>query len=106
MHLFTASLQIFSLLYLADAVSHLEIYPGLLCSYDYDLEVHTHRGERSTKELNFRINAKVCFVVVNLFPKYVTQMQRSRSVFIQPAPFIFAINSVALYFFYLAKGVD
>jgi hypothetical protein len=47
--------------YLTNAVTHLEIYPGLQCSYNYDLEVHAHRGERSTKELNFKINARVSF---------------------------------------------
>ena len=55
-------IQLFSIFYFTDAVTHLEIYPGVQCSYNYDLEVHTHRGERSTKELNFKINAKVSFV--------------------------------------------
>jgi hypothetical protein len=55
-------IQVFSVFYLTDAVTNLQIYPGLQCSYNYDLEVHTHRGERSTKELNFKINARVCFV--------------------------------------------
>ena len=44
-----------------NGVSQLELLPGLQCSYNYDLEVHTHRGKRSTKELNFNINAQVCF---------------------------------------------
>ena len=52
--------HVFAIVSFADAVTHLEIYPGLQCSYNYDLVVHTHRGERSTKELNFKINAKVC----------------------------------------------
>ena len=52
--------HIFAIVSFTDAVTHLEIYPGLQCSYNYDLVVHTHRGERSTKELNFKINAKVC----------------------------------------------
>ena len=51
--------HIFAIVSFTDAVTHLEIYPGLECSYNYDLVVHTHRGERSTKELNFKINAKV-----------------------------------------------
>ena len=38
----------------------LELFPDLRCSYNYDLQVHTHRGDRSTKELNFKINARVC----------------------------------------------
>ena len=44
---------------LTDAVSQLKLIPGLQCSYNFDLEVHTHRGKRSTKELNFKINAQV-----------------------------------------------
>jgi hypothetical protein len=61
MYLLAICIQVFSVFYLTDAVTHLEIYPGLQCSYNYDLEVHTHRGERSTKELNFKINARVSF---------------------------------------------
>jgi hypothetical protein len=61
MHLLLICLNVFSLFYLTEAVSRLEIHSGLQCSYNYDLEVHTHRGERSTKEVNFKINAKVCF---------------------------------------------
>lgn len=59
MHLWAILLQVVPLFFSADAVNHLEIYPGLKCSYNYFLEVHTHRGERSTKELDFKINAKV-----------------------------------------------
>ena len=44
-----------------NGVSQLELFPGLKCSYNYDVEVHTHRGERSTKELNFKLNAQVFF---------------------------------------------
>lgn len=62
MHWLAICTQIFAIVYFTDAVTHLEIYPGLQCSYNYDLVVHTHRGERSTKELNFKINAKVCLV--------------------------------------------
>ena len=62
MHLLVIYIQVFAAFYFTDAVTHLEIYPGLQCSYNYDLEVHTHRGERSTKELNFKINARVSFV--------------------------------------------
>lgn len=58
MHLWTI-LRVVFLFYSTDAVTHLEIHPGLRCSYNYDIVVHTHRGERSTKELNFKINAKV-----------------------------------------------
>ena len=54
--------HIFAIVSFTDAVTRLEIYPGLQCSYNYDLVVHTHRGERSTKELNFKINAKVFLV--------------------------------------------
>ena len=41
-----------------------ELFPDLRCSYNYDLQVHTHRGDRSTKELNFKINARVCNIHV------------------------------------------
>jgi hypothetical protein len=61
MYLLAICIQVFSVFYLTDAVTHLELYPGLQCSYNYDLEVHTHRGERSTEELNFKINARVSF---------------------------------------------
>jgi hypothetical protein len=44
-----------------NGIGQLELFPGLQCSYNYDLEVHTHRGKRSTKELHFKINAQVCF---------------------------------------------
>ena len=44
----------------ANGIDQLDLFPGLQCSYNYDLEVHTHRGKRSTKELNFKINAQVC----------------------------------------------
>ena len=53
---------LFYLFSLTDAVSQLRLIPGLQCSYDFDLEVHTHRGKRSTKELNFKINAQVGYV--------------------------------------------
>ena len=62
MHVLLVCFNVISLFCLTGAVTHLEIYPGLQCSYNYDLEVHTHRGERSTKEINFKINAKVGFV--------------------------------------------
>lgn len=45
---------------LANGIKQLELFPGLKCSYNYDLEVHAHRGERTTKELNFKVNAQVC----------------------------------------------
>ena len=35
----------------------LDLFPDLQCSYNYDLQVHTHGGERSTKELNFNLNS-------------------------------------------------
>ena len=57
-----ASLYVLSILYLTDGSTQLDLFPGLQCSYNYDLQVHTHRGERSTKELNFKINVKVCIV--------------------------------------------
>ena len=62
MYLLAICIQVFSVFYLTNAVTHLELYPGLQCSYNYDLEVHAHRGERSTKELNFKINVRVSFV--------------------------------------------
>ena len=43
-----------------------ELFADLRCSYNYDVQVHTHRGDRSTKELNFKINARVCTYVVGL----------------------------------------
>ena len=46
---------------LTDGVSQLQLFSGLHCTYNYDVEVHTHRGERSTKELNFKVNAQVYF---------------------------------------------
>jgi hypothetical protein len=49
---------------LTNGISQLELFPGLQCSYNYDLEVHTHRGERSTKEVNLKINAQVRFASV------------------------------------------
>jgi hypothetical protein len=63
MHPWLLFIQVFSATHLIGAVTELEIYPGLQCSYSYDLEVHTHRGERSTKELNFKINTRVCLMV-------------------------------------------
>ena len=62
MHFLASTFSIIYLLYffsLTAAVSELKLIPGLQCSYNFDLEVHTHRGKRSTKELNFRINAQV-----------------------------------------------
>ena len=49
---------------LTNGISQLELFPGLQCIYNYDLEVHTHRGERSTKEVNLKINAQVRFASV------------------------------------------
>ena len=53
-------INIFYSFSLTNGITQLELFPGLKCSYNYDLEVHTHRGKRSTKELNFKINAQVC----------------------------------------------
>ena len=55
----TCSIHLFYLFSLTNAVSQLELFPGLQCSYNLDLEVHTHRGKRSTKELNFKMNGQV-----------------------------------------------
>ncbi|XP_028399178.1 uncharacterized protein LOC114522645 isoform X2 [Dendronephthya gigantea] len=80
MYLWTYFFPFFFLLfYLTDAVTYLEIYPGQQCSYNYDLEVHTHRGERSTKELNIKINAKVNLEVLDRYMTendgYVTKLE-------------------------------
>jgi hypothetical protein len=61
----------FSLFYSTNGISQLELFPGLKCSYNYDLEVHTHRGERSTKELNFKINVQVCYI--SFYPKEINE---------------------------------
>ncbi len=31
-----------------NGINQLELFPGLQCSYNYDLELHTHRGKHST----------------------------------------------------------
>ena len=45
-----------------NGINHLQLFPGLQCNYNYDFEVHAHRGKRSTKELNFKINTQVCYI--------------------------------------------
>ena len=56
---------------LTNAIKQLELIPGLECSYNYDLEVHAHRGERSTKELNFKLNAQVFLFIFVCCIKYI-----------------------------------
>jgi hypothetical protein len=51
---------------LTNGIGQLDLFPGLQCSYNYDLEVHTHRGKRSTKELNFKINAQVYMLIFHM----------------------------------------
>lgn len=55
----------------ANGIKQLDLLPGLLCSYNYDLEVHAHRGERSTKELNFKLNALVCLCLISISIDYL-----------------------------------
>ena len=58
----TTLISLFYTFSVTNGASQLKLFPGLKCNYNYDIEVHTHRGERSTKELNFKLNAQVYFL--------------------------------------------
>ena len=61
----TFSIHLFYSVSLTNAVSELKLFPGLHCSYNFNLEVHAHRGKRSTKELNFKMNGQVDVEILN-----------------------------------------
>ena len=73
-------LNLFCSVFLTNGVKQLELIPGLKCSYNYDFEVHAHRGERTTKELNFKINAKVCLFRKLTLPVSVMQSNAHKTI--------------------------
>ena len=80
---------------LAKGIEQLELIPGLKCSYNYDLEVHAHRGERTTKELNFKVNAQVCL-------RFAREFLRNPSTYIFTS--LYSIYKCSAYMLYALIG--